>query len=235
MDDFSNFSDGAAEFMATRQFMQIKASAYEHLLGRVDSLGAEFARLPAAALKDLVRREFEQFAQQRKLPLNLRESALLVDSLTKELTGLGPLDDLLADPSVEDILINGANTVYVCRGGKLQRAPVRFTDDAHLLRIVRRMLAPVGRRLDESNPMVDARLQDGGRINAVIEPLALDGPTVSIRRFRDEPLTPDDMVALGTFDEPVAALLADAVRARCNILVSGGTSSGKTSLLNALA
>jgi pilus assembly protein CpaF len=235
MEDFPSFDDGTDEFVASREFSRIKAQAYEHLLGRVDQMGPEFARLPAPALKELVRREFAQFAQQRNLPLNQRESALLVEAVAKELTGFGPLDDLLSDPSVEDILINGAETVYVCRGGKLQRSSIRFTDDAHLLRIVRRILAPAGRRLDESSPMVDARLPDGGRINAIIEPLALDGPTVSIRKFRDDPLTPDDLVSLGTFDEPVAALLAEAVRARCNFLVSGGTSSGKTSLLNALA
>jgi uncharacterized protein YgbK (DUF1537 family) len=117
----------------------------------------------------------------------------------------------------------------------LERETVRFADTEHVMRIVRRILAPLGRRLDESNPMVDARLPDGGRINVIIEPLAIDGLSVSIRKFRKEPLTPADLVKLGTFDAGMAQLLEIAVRARCNILVSGGTSSGKTSLLNALA
>jgi pilus assembly protein CpaF len=154
----------------------------------------------------------------------------------KELTGFGPLDDLLMDAEVEDILINGYEDVYVSRGGVLQREPgVRFSDNRHLLRIVRRILAPLGRRLDESNPMVDARLPNGGRLNAIIEPLSVTGPSVSIRKFRKDPFTPDELLARGAFDKAIHALLQAAVLGRCNIMISGGTSSGKTSLLNALA
>ena len=148
---------------------------------------------------------------------------------------MGPLEDLLADPAVEDILINGYDNVFVSRRGVLARETLRFTDNQHVLRIVRRILAPMGRRLDESTPMVDARLPDGGRLNVVIEPLAVDGPMVSIRKFRQDPLKPADLLTLGTFDEEIYRLLSEAVKHRCNILVSGGTSSGKTSLLNALA
>ena len=148
---------------------------------------------------------------------------------------MGPLEDLLADGDVEDILINGYNDVFVSRHGVLQRETLRFTDNNHLLRIVRRILAPLGRRLDESNPMVDARLPDGGRLNVVIEPLAVDGPMVSIRKFRRDPLKPSDLQQLGTLNDELFGLLETAVKARCNILISGGTSSGKTSLLNALA
>ena len=145
------------------------------------------------------------------------------------------LQPLLEDPRVEDILINGHGNIYVSRGGVLQRETLHFKDDEHVLRIVRRILAPLGRRLDESSPMVDARLPDGGRINVIIEPLSIDGPSVSIRKFRKDPLTPSELVQLGTFNHDICRILEMAVQARCNILVSGGTSSGKTSLLNALA
>ncbi|GGA01893.1 type II/IV secretion system ATP-binding protein [Dyella caseinilytica] len=156
-------------------------------------------------------------------------------ALVKELTGFGPLDDLLHDPEVEDILINGYKEVYVSRCGVLEHCTARFTDNRHVLRIVRRFLVPIGRRLDESNPMVDARLPDGGRLNAIIEPLSVSGPCVSIRKFRKDPFTPDDLLARKMFDKPIHALLRAAVMGRCNIVISGGTSCGKTSLLNALA
>src|ERR1700754_5366868 len=131
-------------------------------------------------------------------------------ALVRELTGFGPLDDLLGDGSVEDILINGYRDVYVSRGGVLEKVAVRFSDDRHLLRIVRRILAPIGRRLDESNPMVDARLPDGGRLNVIIEPLSIDGPVISIRKFRRDPLRPDDLLANGTFSQDIASLLQAA-------------------------
>lgn len=234
---FLSFSDtsGGASFVTTREFLEIKARAYEHVLARIEELGAEFSRLSRPAVQRLVATEVERYAQSANAPLNEQELRTVSDSLAKELTGYGPIEDLLQDPEVEDILINGCNSVWVSRRGRLKKVSVRFSDDAHLLRIVRRILAPIGRRLDESSPMVDARLADGGRINAVIEPLSIDGPVVSIRKFRKDPLTPKELVALGSMDERIVELLGQAVAARCNILVSGGTSSGKTSLLNALA
>ena len=129
----------------------------------------------------------------RRVPINEGEMRQISEALTKELAGLGPLEDLLADPAVEDILINGYDNVFVSRRGVLARETLRFTDNQHVLRIVRRILAPMGRRLDESTPMVDARLPDGGRLNVVIEPLAVDGPMVSIRKFRQDPLKPADL------------------------------------------
>ena len=232
---FLGMLDNGSAFTTTREFLDIKSRAYEHVLTRIEELGAEFTRLSRAAVRRLVATEVERYALAHNAPLNENELAIVCDSLTKELTGYGPIEDLLQDPEVEDILINGSNSVWVSRRGRLKQVPVRFTDNEHLLRIVRRILAPIGRRLDESSPMVDARLVDGGRINAVIEPLALDGPVVSIRKFRKDPLSPQELIALGSFDARVAELLEQAVKARCNILVSGGTSSGKTSLLNALA
>lgn len=141
----------------------------------------------------------------------------------------------MGDQSVEDILINGHKQVFVSRGGVMQPQVLHFVDDAHLLRIIQRVIAPLGRRLDESTPMVDARLPGGGRLNAVIAPLALDGPLVSIRKFRKDPYGMSDLVRLGSLSEEMAQLLEHAVRNRCNVLISGGTSSGKTSMLNALA
>lgn len=229
------FSDDSDVFVHSQQFQDIKNWTHEHLLTRIEELGAEFGRWSRTAIQQFVELELESFVRLQRVPVNERETQLIADALTKELAGLGPLEDLLADPAVEDILINGHRNVYVSRRGVLQRESLRFSDDEHVIRIVRRILAPLGRRLDEANPMVDARLPDGGRLNVVIEPLAIDGVSVSIRKFRKDPLTPAELIGLGTFDATIAQLLELAVRARCNVLVSGGTSSGKTSLLNALA
>lgn len=233
--EFADQGQPSASFAATQEFQDIKESAHEHLLTRVEELGAEFGRWSAAAIKRFVDLEVEGYIRLKRIPVNEAEIRQVAEALTKELAGFGPIEDLLNDAAVEDILVNGHLDVYVSRFGRLERMPVRFTDQGHLLRIVRRILAPIGRRLDESNPMVDARLPDGGRINVIIPPLALQGPIVSIRKFRKDPLRPEDLLSLGTMNAEVAELLEAAVKARCNILVSGGTSSGKTSLLNALA
>lgn len=229
------FADGAAPFEQTQQFHDIKNAAHEHLLMRIEELGAEFGRWSRQAINQFVDLEIDSFVRLRRIPLNEGEVRLLADALAKELAGFGPLEDLLDDPHVEDILINGYKDIYVSRHGVLSRLPLRFTDNAHLLRIVRRILAPIGRRLDESNPMVDARLPNGGRLNVVIEPLSLEGPIVSIRKFRKDPMKPADLLENGTLSPEIGNLLEAVVQARCNVLVSGGTSSGKTSLLNALA
>jgi pilus assembly protein CpaF len=229
------FADDNEAFRNSQQFQDIKSWTHEHLLSRIEELGAEFGRWSRASIQQFVELELDSFVRLQRVPINDREMQLIADALTKELAGFGPLEDLLNDADVEDILINGHKQVYVSRHGVLQRESLRFNDEEHVLRIVRRILAPLGRRLDESNPMVDARLPDGGRINAIIEPLAIDGMSVSIRKFRKDPLKPSDLVQLGTFDAAMAQLLEIAVKARCNIIVSGGTSSGKTSLLNALA
>ncbi|WP_250469515.1 CpaF family protein [Caballeronia sp. GAFFF2] len=233
---FSNdLAEDAVAFAHSQQFQDVASAAHEHLLTRIEELGAEFGRWSRQAIQQFVDLEMDSFVRLRRIPLNESEVRLVAAALTKELAGFGPIEDLLADAAVEDILINGYSDVYVSRHGMLEKIPVRFVDNAHLLRIVRRILAPIGRRLDESNPMVDARLPDGGRLNVVIEPLSIDGPVVSIRKFRRDPLRPDDLLANSTFNQEISSLLEAAVEARCNVLVSGGTSSGKTSLLNALA
>jgi len=229
------FSDHNEVFLQSQQYQDIKARAHEHLLTRIEELGAEFGRWTRTSIHQFVIVELDSFVRLQLVPINERELRLIAEDLTKELAGFGPLEDLLNDPAVEDILINSHKNVYVSRHGKLERVTLRFADEAHVLRIVRRILAPIGRRLDEANPMVDARLPDGGRINVIIGPLAIDGLSVSIRKFRKDPLSPADLLQMGTYDAGMAQLLEVAVRARCNILISGGTSSGKTSLLNALA
>lgn len=230
-----DFSGNALGFTDTQQFLDIKEIAHEHLLTRIEEQGQEFARWSRNAIQQFVQLEVDAFIRNKRIPINESETRMIADSLVKELAGLGPLEDLLNDPAIEDILINGYKDVYVSRRGIMVRSSTRFSDNHHLLRIVRRILAPVGRRLDESSPMVDARLPDGGRINVIIEPLSLAGPIASIRKFRKDPLKPAELVELGTMNQEIHDLLEAAVRHRCNIIVSGGTSSGKTSLLNALA
>nr|WP_245889852.1 CpaF family protein [Fulvimonas soli] len=222
-------------FEQTQQFQDVFTAAHEFLLNRIEDQRLDIASWAQDTVVKYVDAETASFVQEWRIPINEAEMRLVSSALVKELTGFGPLDDLLLDPEVEDILINGYQDVYVSCGGVLERATVRFCDNHHLLRIVRRILAPLGRRLDESSPMVDARLPNGGRLNAIIEPLSVTGPSVSIRKFRKDPFTPDELLARGTFDRAIHALLKAAVLGRCNIMISGGTSSGKTSLLNALA
>jgi pilus assembly protein CpaF len=168
-------------------------------------------------------------------PLSLLERAKLETDVLNELFGLGPLEELLQDPSVSDILVNGCNQVYIEREGKLEETSVVFRDNRHLLQIIERIVASVGRRIDESSPIVDARLQDGSRVNAIIAPLALDGPTLSIRRFRTERLGAQDLVGRESLTQPMLDFLEAAVACRLNVIISGGTGAGKTTLLNILS
>jgi pilus assembly protein CpaF len=167
--------------------------------------------------------------------LSLFEREALISDVINELFGLGPLELLLRDPSISDILVNRYNQVYIEREGKLEETEVAFKDDAHLLHIIERIVSSVGRRIDESSPMVDARLEDGSRVNAIIPPLALDGPAMSIRRFRTDRLGAQDLVARESWTEPMLAFLQAAIACRLNLIVSGGTGSGKTTLLNVLS
>jgi pilus assembly protein CpaF len=168
-------------------------------------------------------------------PLSLGQRQFIVRRIEDEVMGHGPLEPLLADPTISDILVNGADQVYVERRGKLERTEVRFNDDQHLLNIIDRIVSAVGRRIDESSPMVDARLADGSRVNAIIPPLALNGPILSIRRFAVELLGVDDLLNIGTLTRSVADVLKAVVAARLNVLISGGTGAGKTTLLNILS
>src|SRR5205085_9957953 len=172
--------------------------------------------------------------QSEKGLINSADQEKLMDDVMDETFGLGPLESLLKDPSVSDILVNKFDKVYAERRGRLEPVDVRFRDNAHLRQIIDRIVGLVGRRVDETSPMVDARLTDGSRVNAIIPPLALDGPAMSIRRFGSKPLQLEDLIRHGAFPPAVMDFLAAAVQARANVLISGGTGSGKTTLLNCL-
>jgi len=176
-----------------------------------------------------------EIVEREKTPLALSERELLIKEILDELFGLGPLEPLLADPLVSDILVNGSQNVYVERQGLLERTSVVFDDDAHVMRIVDRIVSRLGRRVDESSPMADARLQDGSRVNVIIPPLSLDGPILSIRRFGRDPLTADNLVENDTLTPEMLQLLHGAVEGKLNIMISGGTGAGKTTLLNVLS
>lgn len=229
------FATAKVSDMDSAVLADVKEMAHEHILAIIEKKGATFAKMDNSALEKFIQGEVQSLIYGKQIPLNDSEVAFVADSLYKEIAGFGPLEDLLADPNVEDVMINGYKDVYVSKMGRMERMQARFVDNAHLLRIVRRILAPLGRRLDESSPMVDARLPDGSRINVIISPLARDGVVVSIRKFRSTPLRAEDLMGLGTFDARVYELMQEAVRKRCNLVVSGATSTGKTSMLNVLA
>jgi pilus assembly protein CpaF len=182
-----------------------------------------------------IREICERLMTEQQVPLSLVSRQRIVRRIEDEVLGLGPLEPLLADKTVSDILVNGPNRVYVERRGRLELTDVSFNSDAHLMNIIDRIVSAVGRRVDESSPMVDARLKDGSRVNAIIPPLALDGPSLSIRRFAVELLSTDDLIRLGSLTQEMSVVMSAVVRARLNVLVSGGTGAGKTTLLNLLS
>jgi pilus assembly protein CpaF len=217
------------------EYFELKTRIHDRLLDIVDlslieSLDADALKSQISALVQRILRE-ESFA----VPLNSLEREQLFTEIQDEVMGLGPIESLLKDPAVTDILVNTYKHVYVEKLGKLEHTNVRFKDDAHLMRIIDKIVSAVGRRVDESSPMVDARLSDGSRVNAIIPPLAVDGPIVSIRRFSVNPLELNDLIILKTFPPEIAEILKGIVRAKLNVLISGGTGSGKTTLLNVLS
>lgn len=197
-------------------------------ISRLETMGQE-------ELKEELMPIVRQFLRDSSLPLNASEIDGLIDGVVNEMLGLGPIEPLLDDDTISDILIVGPDTVYIERFGKLEMTTVRFRDEDHLLRITRRIVSAVGRRVDEATPMVDARLPDGSRVNVAIRPAAVDGPQVSIRKFSRNPMKLYTLVSKGALTEPMADLLSAAVEARVSMIISGGTGSGKTTLLNALS
>ncbi|HUF88614.1 MAG TPA: CpaF family protein [Gemmatimonadota bacterium] len=182
-----------------------------------------------------IRRAVQDLLTREAAPLNLDERERLVEEVLHEIFGLGPLEPLLQDPTVSDILVNTHTRVYVERNGRIERTDVRFKDNRHLLQVIDRIVSAVGRRIDDSSPMVDARLADGSRVNAVIPPLSIDGPHVSIRKFKKDALSAEDLLRVETITEPMLELLQGIVKARLNVVISGGTGAGKTTLLNVLS
>ena len=218
---------------AETEYATLKTRIHRQLIEQLDL--AKIELLPPDLLQAQIRRIVEGLLEAEATPLNRQERERIVMEVFHETFGLGPIEPLMRDPSVSDILVNGARSVYVERRGRLERTDVVFRDDAHLLQIIERIVSRVGRRVDESSPMVDARLPDGSRVNAIIAPLALDGPVLSIRRFAVDPYTMPDLLRFGTLTPPLAEIVTAAVRARLNILISGGTGTGKTTILNVLS
>lgn len=215
------------------QLKEMKTRIHRRLIDTIDLAKMDLMR--SCEMTDQIRGIIETLITGEGIPLNQKERDRLVREIQHETFGLGPLEPLLADDRISDILVNNSSSVYIEREGRLFRTPVRFRDNAHLMQIIERIVSKVGRRIDESSPYVDARLPDGSRVNAIIPPLALDGPVLSIRRFGRDPLTMKDLVQFETVDERMAQLLEAAVQTRLNILVSGGTGTGKTTLLNVLS
>jgi pilus assembly protein CpaF len=214
-------------------YYALKTRIHRELIERLDL--AKLPLLPADTVRQQIQRIVEDMLAADDTPLNRLERERIVQEIQHETFGLGPIEPLMQDRTVSDILVNGAQQVYVERRGKLERTGVIFRDDAHLLQIIERIVSAVGRRVDESVPMVDARLRDGSRVNAIIPPLALDGPVLSIRRFAADPYQMADLIEFGALTPALAEIVRAAVRARLNILVSGGTGAGKTTLLNVLS
>jgi pilus assembly protein CpaF len=210
-----------------------KVRIHQQLVERLDM--QNMRTLPQDVVRQEVRNLIRDLCHNEKSLLSSIEQEKLMDEIMDETFGLGPLEILLKDPSISDILVNKFDRVFIERNGRLELSEVRFRDNLHLRQIIDRIVAQVGRRIDEISPMADARLPDGSRVNAIIPPLALDGPAMSIRRFGSRPLQVEDLIRHGAFPQPVFEFLSAAVRARCNILISGGTGSGKTTLLNCLS
>lgn len=222
-------------FRLSEQYQTLKSAIHRHLIGLIDERNLDVDRLTAQQVQQLCLDQVRRYVLDQKLPVNQREVEILSRDARHELIGYGPIQELVDDEAVDDIVVNGPAQVFVERAGRLAEVPVRFMDDAHVVRVIQRILAPLGRRVDESTPMVDARLPDGSRVNAIIPPIALNGPCVSIRKFRKRPLTSTELLANGTVSEPVLDYLQIRVQNRANLLVVGGTGSGKTTLLNLLS
>src|SRR5215510_1272965 len=215
------------------EYQQVKADLHRKILDRLDL--EKLGRTNSETARDEVLVLIRSSVNSEAVPLSFAERERLSREILDEIFGLGPLEQLLKDPSISDILVNRFDRVYVERGGKLELTGLTFKDDAHLMQIIDRIVSRVGRRVDESSPMVDARLQDGSRVNAIIPPLAIDGPCLSVRRFGRDPLTARNMIENKTLTEPMLELLSSMVKGKLNILISGGTGAGKTTLLNVLS
>jgi pilus assembly protein CpaF len=220
--------------MAQTAYYELKTKIHDRLLNTMDLSVIE--KTDKDQLRQGIKSLTEKILMDEKtIPLNFSEREKLVQEVQDEVLGLGPLEPFMQDPTVSDILVNGYSQIYVERLGKLEPTKARFKDDAHLRKIIEKIVSAVGRRIDESQPMVDARLMDGSRVNAIIPPLALKGSTLSIRRFAVDPLEMDDLLRFKTLSPEIAELLKGIIKARLNVLISGGTGTGKTTLLNVLS
>ncbi len=215
------------------RYFELKSEIHRKLIGVLNL--ERVASLPKERLRSEIGRVVEQLLEDEHVPMTTAEQNKIIEEVLDEVLGLGPLEPLLKEPSISDILVNRFDRVYIERNGKLALSSVRFKDNAHLLHIIEKIVSQVGRRIDEAQPIVDARLLDGSRVNAIIPPLALDGPSLSIRRFGRHVITSDEMVSYQTVMSGMLKFLAACVQAKVTILISGGTGSGKTTTLNALS
>ncbi|MEE3319541.1 MAG: CpaF family protein [Pseudomonadota bacterium] len=217
------------------EYQQLKDRTHRWAVERLDEEGIEVSNANRELLSEFIRTAVNQHIALNRVPLSTQDLNQLVKDTLDEVLGFGPLEPLLADPRINDILVNGPDSVFIEVAGVLQKAQVRFINDDHVIRVIRRMLAPLGRRLDEASPMVDARLPDGSRVNAIIPPLALNGPSISIRKFTRNHLSAEEMIRSGSLTQACLDTLITAVETRRNIIISGGTGTGKTTMLNLIS
>ena len=218
----------------TQALQALKSRIHNRLIESLD-INAVTQIEGTKVLENAIEQTIMLLLAEEKLPLTTSEKQQLTRDILNETLGLGPLEPLLNDPEINDILVNGYESVWIDRNGRLEQTEIRFKDEEHLIHVINRIVARIGRRVDESSPIVDARLPDGSRVNAIIPPLSLEGPVLSIRRFRPVPFQFEDLIKLGTINDNISDFLNKAVQARLNILISGGTSAGKTTLLNVLS
>ena len=225
----------ASDIGISDRYQEIKFRVFDLTLEYLDQQGVEGESIPLTALQDEIARAIAVVLMSRGIALNMRERAQLIEDVQNEIVGFGPLEPLLKDPGVDDIIVNGPARIYVERNGELEPVQTRFRDTTHLMNVIQRIVSPIGRRVDEGTPYVDGRLPDGSRVNVIIPPVALDGPILSIRKFKHIPLTGEDLVRNGTATPDMLKYLIGAVRGKKNMLICGGTGSGKTTLLNVLS
>jgi len=225
--------EGASAQTGSHYFQQVKSRVHRRLIERLNLSSLE--RVGREQVIEAIRRVVHDLISQEMVALNYEERELLVSQVLDEIFGLGPLEPLIQDAEISDILVNTYKSIFIERNGRLEKTDVRFQDDRHLLQVIDRIVSSVGRRIDDSSPMVDARLPDGSRVNAIIKPLALDGPHLSIRKFRRDALGAEDLIRFDSATEPMVELLRGIVKARLNVIISGGTGAGKTTLLNILS
>src|SRR5437868_3813280 len=230
--DSLNGADGAGAELTHDPYAELKARVHHACIAK---LGPELFKQDESELGDHVFKAVTEELTLAGIPLTKEERRELVRQLTDDILGYGPLEQLLADDSVTEVMVNAADRVYIERAGKIERTQVRFVDDAHLMRIIDKIVSQVGRRVDEASPMVDARLPDGSRVNAIIPPLALTGPTLTIRKFSRDPYTINDLINFESLSPRAAQFLGACVKGKLNILISGGTGTGKTTMLNAIS
>ncbi|ROH88136.1 CpaF family protein [Pseudomethylobacillus aquaticus] len=223
------------ELKSADHYQDIKFILHNHLITEIEQDRIELFDMSRLQIAAYVNGKVRDYVVTKGLVVSAYDLEMLAEEMIDELAGYGPLESLIRDDNINDILVNGARHIYVERFGKLERSQLRFIDDEHVLRVIRRILAPLGRRIDEASPTVDARLPDGSRLNAIIPPLALNGPCMSIRKFRKDPITSDDLISFGSMDRNIRDFLEEASRRRVNVIISGGTGAGKTTLLNMLS